>query len=80
MESRNLTLSLPVALIRKAKIYAAERDTTINAVVRELLEQTVSAETRSRAAVDLFLSLAGEGRLSDADPRAIRREELHERR
>ena len=30
METRNITFSLPTSLIRKAKVYAAWHDTTIN--------------------------------------------------
>jgi hypothetical protein len=50
LNTRNLTLHLPADLIRKAKVYAAERDTTINTLVKELLEQAVSSQDRMRAA------------------------------
>ena len=80
METRNVTFSLPVGLLRQAKIYAAEHDTTVNAVVRELLEERVSAEARSRAASKRFLDLAKRGPYSAVDPSSISREELHERR
>src|SRR6476659_1427517 len=42
--NRNVTFNLPVDLMRQAKIYAAEHDTTVNAVVRELLQERVSTE------------------------------------
>ncbi len=80
METRNITLNLPSDLIRQAKIYAAEHDTTINTVVRELLEETLSRESRARAAAQRFLEIAERGPLSTVDPGSIRREELHERR
>lgn len=79
MENRNLTLNLPADLIRQAKIYAAEHDTTINSVVRELLEETVSRVSRSRAAAERLLALAGHELWSDVDPATISRDELHER-
>jgi hypothetical protein len=49
---------LPVDLLRQAKVYAAEHDTTVNAVVRQVLEERVSAETRAKAAAQRFLELA----------------------
>jgi hypothetical protein len=36
--ARNLTLTLPVELVRRAKIVAAQRDTSISALVAEFLE------------------------------------------
>lgn len=39
MSSRNITLSLPDELIRKAKVLAAQRDTSVSALVGSLLTQ-----------------------------------------
>lgn len=80
METRNITFSLPTDLIRRAKVYAAEHDTTINTVVRELLQDALSRESRARAAADRFLAIADRGPLFTGDPGSIRRDELHERR
>lgn len=80
MTRRNITLNLPVDLIRKAKVYAAERDTNINAVVRELLDEKLAGDDRSRAAAALVLEIARRGPASAVDPGSIWREELHERR
>jgi hypothetical protein len=77
---RNITFSFPDDLIRQAKIYAAERDTSINTVVRELLEEAVSGGNRARHAADRLLALADNGPYTTADPGAIPRDELHERR
>jgi len=77
--TRNLTLHLPADLIRKAKVYAAERDTSINSLVKEFLEQIVSSEERLRAAGDRILEIARRGPHSTVDPGSIRREELHRR-
>lgn len=79
VKARNLTLSLPADLIRQAKIYAAERDTTINAVVRQLLEEALSQQSRRHAAVNRVLELVRSGPCSDVDPGSIRREEIYER-
>lgn len=45
MSTRNLTLALPTDLIRRAKVYAAAHDTSISALVAELLGSRVAIET-----------------------------------
>jgi plasmid stability protein len=80
VETRNITFSLPAELIRSAKVYAAQHDTTVNALVRELLEEKVNQEERTRAALKRLLALADAGPYSDVDPGSIDRDELHERR
>ena len=79
MDTRNLTLSLPSPLIRQAKVYAAEHDTTINTLVRELLQEALSREDKARAAADRFLAIANGGPYFTIDPGSISREEMHER-
>jgi hypothetical protein len=61
-------------------MYAAGHDTTVNALVRELLDEALSREDRARAAAARILEIARRGRGSDVDPGTIRREELYERR
>ena len=78
-DTKNLTLHLPVDLIRKVKVYAAQRDTSINSVVKELLEEVVSSEDRYRAAANRLLELADQGPYTTVDPGSISREEMHER-
>jgi plasmid stability protein len=75
-----MTFSLPADLVRQAKIYAAEHDTTVNSLVRELLQEKLTREGRARAAAERVLQLAECGPYSAVDPSSIRREELHERR
>jgi hypothetical protein len=41
MSSRNITLSLPNELVRRAKVVAAQRDTSVSAMVGELLASAV---------------------------------------
>ena len=79
-KTKNLTLHLPADLIRRVRVYAAQRDTTINGVVKELLEKTVSSEDKARAAADRILEVARRGPWSAVDPGSISREEMHERR
>jgi plasmid stability protein len=81
VEARNITFNLPADLIRQAKIYAAEHDTTINALVRELLREKLSPDKRARSAAKRLLELAQSGALhSTVNPGSIPREELYERR
>jgi hypothetical protein len=80
METRRITLSLPADLVKQAKVYAAERDTTINTLIRELLNETVTRHDRVRAAGERLLALADRGPYSSVDPGSISREEMHERR
>ena len=79
METRNLTVNLPAELIRQAKIYAAENSTTLNRVVRELLEETVQRRKREKEAVHRLIELAKQGPYSDIDPSSIKRENIYER-
>ena len=77
--TKNLTLHLPADLIRRAKVYAAQNDTTINSVVKELLEQRVSREDRMRLAADRILAIADQGPLTSEDPGGISRDAIYER-
>ncbi|QTV80525.1 DUF6364 family protein [Microbacterium sp. NIBRBAC000506063] len=45
MSTRNITLALPADLIRRAKVYAAAHDTSISAMVAEMLSSRVAMET-----------------------------------
>ena len=80
VSNRNITLSLPTDLIRKVKIHAAEHDTTVNAFVKELLQEAMSRGGRTREAADRLLALADQGLSFKADLQSLRREEIYERR
>ena len=72
---RNLTLSLPADLIRSAKVLAAERGTSLNAIVRDSLERMVSSQDDYRAAAERILAKGGLFRST----RKVSREELYDR-
>ena len=78
--SRNITFHLPEDLIREAKVYAASHDTSVNAVVKELLEEKLGRRERHLAAAKRLLELADKAPYFSGDPGSIRREELYERR
>ncbi len=77
---RNVTLSLPEDTLRQIKIIAAQRDTSISALLREQLEQLIDQETGYHQAEERFLrrleqgfDLGSQGRI------AWSRDEVHER-
>lgn len=45
MDTRNITLTLPADLVRRARVLAAERDTSVSALVVELLQQHMDDAT-----------------------------------
>jgi len=77
---QNITLSLPLALLRRVKRLAAEREISVSALMAEALEQLsdqgdrlAAARRRSLAAMAAPASLGSRGRA------AASRESLHER-
>jgi len=50
MATQNLTLKLPAETIRKAKVVAAERGTSISALVIEKIEEIVGEDAAYQAA------------------------------
>lgn len=44
MATRNVTLSLPEDVFRRAKVLAAERDTSVSALVSDALRQLTGSE------------------------------------
>ena len=80
METKNITITLPAELVRAARVFAAERDTSLNALLREMLQERLNKEGRMRAAIERMLKVAEDGPWSHVDPGSVRREELYERR
>jgi plasmid stability protein len=75
----NLTLTIDDDLLKRARMRALQRDTSVNALVREYLEQVVS-EAAGIDPLDGFLALS-EPVAAGSGPggRTWTREELHER-
>ncbi len=74
---RNITFSLPVELIRHAKIVAAERDTSLNALVRDVLSQALNRSDEYRQAGERLLAQSAEG-LFEMPAERWSREELYD--
>ena len=75
---RNITLSVDEGVIRTVRLYAAERDSTVNALVREFLTELANREDRIRKARRRIAELS-ERSTARIGSRAWTREELHER-
>jgi len=75
---KNLTLTLSPETIRKAKLLAAERDTSVTRLVTELVEHLVQDDARYEAARRTALSYLDRG-FSMGGRITARREEWHER-
>ena len=79
-DNQNITLSVPRKLLRQAKRVAADRDTSVSALMTEALgrladedRRYASARTRALAALRSARSLGTRGR------RGWSRDDLHER-
>jgi hypothetical protein len=77
MANRNITLSMPEELIRKAKIESAKRDLSISALVREALERELRAHDEGKKALRRFLSLAKKNPI-EMPEKLWKREDLYE--
>lgn len=81
MERQNVTLSLPKALLKKAKIIAAKREKSLSELLRESLEEKVREETGYQRAKEKHTELLMTGfDLGTKGHFTISREDLHERR
>jgi plasmid stability protein len=75
----NLTLSIDDELLKQARIRALERDTSVNALVRDYLEQLASSRSQ-RSGMAGFLALAKSVHAgSGPQGRTWTRDELYER-
>ena len=77
MANRNITLSMPEELIRKAKIEGAKRDLSLSALVREALEKDLRAHDDGKKALRRFLNLAKKHPI-EMPEKLWKREDLYE--
>ena len=84
--AKNITLAIDEDLLDKARVLAAMRRTSVNAMVRDFLEKEIGRETRQASRAELWgrlfdsADLAGNGARSDGGHLASRldREPLYE--
>lgn len=80
METQNVTLSIPKDTLRKAKILAVQRNTSLSALLTETLEELVSNNEAYSVARAHHLSLLEKGfDLGTGGQINVKRDELHER-
>jgi predicted transcriptional regulator len=78
--TQNVTLALPRALLRKVKVVAATRDTSISALLTSALEDVVREDDVQRRAMRRALARVREGYdLGTGGQLTIRRDDLHAR-
>jgi len=75
----NLTITVDDEVLRRARIRAAELGTSVNAILREYMEQWTSVQEDRRRAVDRILEASRRSRASSGG-RTWTRDELYERR
>ncbi|MFP4083210.1 MAG: DUF6364 family protein [Candidatus Aminicenantes bacterium] len=80
MQRQNITLSLPKDIIKKAKIVAIKRDTSLSNLVRQILEEIVKKDEGYDLAMKKHFEILEEGLDFKLKGKiAWKREELHER-
>lgn len=79
-ETQNITLRLPRALLKRAKRVAADRDTSVSALMAEALGRLTDEDRRYAAARRRALAALRTPRsLGTGGRRSWSREDLHER-
>jgi hypothetical protein len=75
---KNVTLALDESLLREARQIAADRSTTLNAMIREFLQELAERESQASQARQRIVELC---RVSQAEvgPITWTRDDLHER-
>jgi CHASE3 domain sensor protein len=75
---KNVTIALDEALLREARRIAADRGTTLNAMIREFMEELTERESEAVKARRRIVELCRSSR-AEVGPRTWSRDELHER-
>lgn len=80
MERQNVTLSIPKAVLKKAKVLALKEDKSLSALIRESLEDKVRKDTGYKEAMEREIRLMEKGfNLGTGGHSLCSREELHDR-
>ena len=72
-----LTLRIDETLLRKARITAKENGTSVNAMIRDLIEKTVIAAAPERISAERFMQLIEQGRFASTGER-LSRDEMYD--
>lgn len=80
VETQNITLALPRVLLKKVKVVAAKRETSVSALVAASLEEIVRGDDAIEGAMQRWLTRARQGYdLGSKGRVGVRRDDLHER-
>ncbi len=74
----NLTITIDDEVLRRARVRAAEQDTSVNSVLRDYLEAYAASGATWEQAADAILRLSSQSRSGRGDARWTR-DELHDR-
>ena len=75
---KNVTIALDESLLREARRVAADRGTTLNAMLREFLVELTERESEAVKARRRIIELCRRSR-AEVGPKTWTRDELHER-
>ncbi len=75
---KNVTISLNESLLREARRIAADRSTTLNAMIREFLQELAERESQTAQARKRIAELCRASR-AEVGPKTWTRDDLHER-
>ena len=75
---KNVTIALDESLLREARRIAADRSTTLNAMIREFLQELANRESRAVKARNRIVELCRKTQ-AEVGPRTWTRDQLHER-
>lgn len=75
---KNVTLSLDEGTLRAARRIAAERSTSVNALIRDFLDRLTARESRAQNARLRIVKLSRQSK-AVAGPRTWTRDDLHAR-
>jgi len=75
---KNITLTVEEAVLKKVRIFAAEKRTSVNALVREYLDSIVAKDRATDEARESLLNLARE-KAGDMGTQKWDREKLYDR-
>ncbi len=75
---KNVTIALDESLLREARRVAADQSTTLNAMIRDFLQQLTERESQATQARQRIVELC-RGSQAEVGPKTWTRDELHER-
>jgi metal-responsive CopG/Arc/MetJ family transcriptional regulator len=75
---KNVTIALDESLLREVRRIAADRSTTLNAMIRGFLEELAQRESRAVKARGRIVELCRKTQ-AEVGPRTWSRDEIHER-